>query len=416
MADWAGELDRLLDARFPRMVELRRQLHAHPEVSGQEFQTSLLLYQQLGDWGFQVRLGPEGRGVIADLGVASRDSPPAMFALRADIDALRIHDEKSVAYRSQVEGTMHACGHDGHTAIVAGALAAIADLWQQGALPFTPSLRGIFQPAEETCEGALQMIEAGALEGVGAILATHLDPTRAVGRIGIRGGVFTANCDQMKIAIHGRGGHAARPHEARDPITAAAQLINWLYLQIPRATDSQDAVVVTIGMIEGGHTANVIPERIDLQGTLRTLDSGVRARTMEHIRQLAQAVSQGSQTEIEVTFGIGAQAVHNDAQLVRLVSHTARSWLGEPSVEEIARPSMGSEDFAFYGQRVPAAMFRLGCASSQAGGSGLHTPLFDFDEEALRIGAHIMAHAAVSWMQASAGTSQLNVLPPAPDG
>ncbi len=402
-----GELiKQAVDQRFDRMVKMRRHLHQHPEVSGREFETSLMLYQDLGNNGFEVRLGPEGRGVIADFG--SPNGASRMFAIRADIDALRIQDEKVEPYRSVHEGVMHACGHDGHTAVVAGAISAIADLHRAGELPFEPRLRGVFQPAEETCEGAADMIAAGALDGVDVILATHMDPTRRVGRIGVRKGVFTANCDHMHISIKGRGGHAARPHEARDPISAAAQLIQWLYTQIPRVTDSQDAVVVTIGKIDGGHTANVIPDQVDLQGTLRTLDSRVREGTIEHIERLARGVAEASQTKIDVWYGKAANAVVNDGPLVELIRNASLELLGGESVEKIIRPSMGSEDFALYGTHVPAAMFRLGCVSDGKGGSGLHTPTFDIDEEALRFGAYVMAHTALHWMQAAAEQSRAN--------
>ena len=399
MASWQVELDRIIDVNFDRTVEMRRHIHQHPEVSGSEFETSMLLYQDLGDKGFQVRLGPEGRGVIADLDPPGSVSSIGLFAIRADIDALRIHDEKTVPYRSKCDGIMHACGHDGHTSLVNGAITAISELHQSGALSFRPRLRGVFQPAEETCEGANQMIEFGALEGVDAIIATHLDPNRRVGQIGVRPGVLTANCDLIKVVIEGRGGHAARPHEARDPIAAAAQFIQTLYMHIPRQTDSQDAVVVTIGKVQGGHTANVIPESMELHGTLRTLDAKIRDRTIKHIRRLAEGVAAVSRTKIMVEFGLAASAVENDSSLTELIRQSATSAMGPDGIEEIPRPSMGSEDFAFYGKHVPAAMFRLGCVSDQVGGTGLHTPTFDFDEEALRYGMKVMARSAISWME-----------------
>ena len=328
MTAWQDELDRIIDKNFERTVAMRRRIHRNPEVSGKEFETSMLLYQDLGDKGFQVRLGPEGRGVIADLDPPENGSTTGIFAVRADIDALRIHDEKDVPYRSRCDGVMHACGHDGHTSLVNGAISAIAELHRNGSLPFRPRLRGVFQPAEETCEGANQMIEAGALEGVDAIIATHVDPTRRVGTIGIRAGVLTANCDHMQVTIQGRGGHAARPHEARDPIATAAQFIQTLYMHIPRQTDSQDAVVVTVGLVQGGHTANVIPEVVELGGTVRTLDSKVRDRTMRHIQRLARGVAEITGTKIHVEFGTAANAVENDPRLVEIIRNSASHTLG----------------------------------------------------------------------------------------
>jgi amidohydrolase len=241
------------------------------------------------------------------------------------------------------------------------------------------------------------MIGAGALEGVGAIAACHVDPSRPVGRVGFRAGVFTANCDSMFVHIRGRGGHAARPHEATDPIAAAAQFINAIYLSIPRVTDSQDAVVVTIGQMIAGHNANVIPDHVELRGTLRTLDGGVREQTIGHVRRIAEGVGQTCQTSITVEFAEGTKSVRNDPAMTDLLRQAAASVVGRESIDAIPRPSMGSEDFANYLDRILGAMFRLGCASERAGRSGLHTPTFDVDEESLRIGAKILARTAVAW-------------------
>jgi len=316
-------------------------------------------------------------------------------ALRADIDALRIHDAKQVEYRSQNTGVMHACGHDAHTAAMFGALTAVKRVSERGEIPWSVSVRGIFQPAEETCAGAKQMIEVGALDDVSSVIALHVDPTRQVGRIGIRDGILTANCDEMHIHITGRGGHAARPHEANDPIAAAAQLVNALYLYIPRVTDSQDAAVVTIGQLAGGDTPNVIPEQVSLHGTIRTLDRVVRRQTMQHICRIASGIGGTTDTKIDVHFGLGCNSVENDPGVVGVLRHAGREVLGSDGLEEIERPSMGSEDFAFYSSAVPAAMFRLGCSSKRCGGAGLHTPDFDVDENALRDGARILARAAI---------------------
>jgi amidohydrolase len=380
------------------MIALRRHLHRYPEPSGEEHRTSLRLYQILAEHGYAVRLGPDGCGVLADL-TSDADQRDGVIALRADIDALRIQDQKQVEYCSVVPGTMHACGHDAHSAIVLGALLAVAHLQRQGTLDFPPRLRGIFQPAEETCAGAKQLVAYGALEHVRVAIATHVDPSRPVGRIGLRKGVLTANCDEIILNVLGEGGHAARPHESRDPISAAAQLLNWLYLQIPRSTDSMESVVFTIGRIFGGHNANVIPERVELRGTLRTLDQRVRAKTIELIGRLAESVAAGSQTQIRFETGIEAGAVVNDGKVIDMIERACLGALGPDSIDYIEKPSMGSEDFAFICERVPAAMFRLGCVSEQVGGPGLHSPLFDLDEQAIKIGARVMAETALLWCE-----------------
>ncbi|MFV1965302.1 MAG: M20 family metallopeptidase, partial [Pirellulaceae bacterium] len=333
--NWQQEIDRAVDDRFARMVELRRRMHVHPEVSGEERETSLFLYQLLGDEGFEVRMGPEGCGVIADEQENAEGGP---FALRADIDALRIQDAKRVDYRSQCDGAMHACGHDAHTATVFGAMSALRAVRRAGKLPWNVGVRGIYQPSEETVAGARAMIAVGAVEGAQAVIAVHVDPTLRLGQIGLRVGVLTANCDEMRITINGRGGHAARPHETRDPIAAAAQLINALYLYIPRVTDSREAVVVTIAQIDGGDNANVIPEQVHLRGTIRSLDQAIRRHAMEHICRLAHGTGETTETKIHVEFGLGSHSVCNDVQIVDLFRLATCEVLGPEGVQEILRP------------------------------------------------------------------------------
>jgi amidohydrolase len=397
---WPQQLDETIETHAEEMAALRRRLHANPEPSGQEFETSLHIYQLLSDRQFSVQMGPEGRGVIADLSVS--DSTPRV-AFRADIDALNIQDRKNVPYRSRRPGVMHACGHDAHTAIVYTALIAIEELAAAEKLPWPVPLRGIFEPSEETATGAREMIAAGALEQIEAIFAAHVDPHRVAGRIGLKPGILTANCDAMRMIVNGRGGHAARPHESKDPIAAAAQLISTLYLFVPRATDSREAVVVTIGQIKGGENPNVIPDRVELSGTLRTLDQTVRKRTMEHIRQLARGIEQMSDTTIAVSFEVSVHSVSNDPVLTELVAAAAGEVVGKDQVDQIARPSMGSEDFADFLKQVPGVMFRLGSAPLSGPTCQLHTPDFDIDQRALAIGARILARAAILYCRPGGG-------------
>jgi amidohydrolase len=237
------------------------------------------------------------------------------------------------------------------------------------------------------------MIDAGALDGVRAIFALHVDPSRVAGEIGLRVGAFTAHCDALHIAVHGRGGHGARPHESKDPIAAAAQLINTLYQFVPRVTDSHDAVVLSFGRVCGGQNANVIPEQVELEGTLRTLDAAVRASTIEHIRRLSRGVEEITGTQIEVEFQASIPAVLNDAGATRLVGEAAAEVVGASGVQRIRRPSMGSEDYACYLEYCPGVMFRLGAASALAAVTPLHTPQFDIDESAIAIGVRILARS-----------------------
>jgi amidohydrolase len=241
------------------------------------------------------------------------------------------------------------------------------------------------------------MIKAGAITDVAAIVSLHVDPSRPAGTIGVRPGIFTANCDELRITVQGRGGHAARPHESNDPIAAAAELISTLYQFVPRATDSQDAVVVSFGQIHGGQNSNVIPEQVVLDGTLRTLDRNVREKTITHIRTLAQGIEGVTGTKLDVCFETGIPSVYNDQDLTALVRGVSSELLGVDKVVEMPRPSMGSEDFAAYLEHVPGTMFRLGAAGKNGPWPGLHTPTFDVDERCLAIGAKILARTVIMW-------------------
>lgn len=390
--EWKAQLRSIVKKQAGEVIALRRHFHANPEPSGEELQTSLHLYQQLDKLGLDVRMGPEGCGVVAE---NSHAEDAKIVAVRGDIDALRIQDAKDVSYRSTVDGIMHACGHDAHSAIVFGVAKALTELIQQEASPWPIAFRTIFQPAEETATGAAQMIEAGVLEGVDKIFALHVAPPRRTGEIGIRSGAMTAHCDSLQIVVKGRGGHAARPHESKDPIAASALLISSLYQFIPRATDSHDAVVLTFGRITGGENPNVIPDTVELWGTMRTLDATVRRDTIEQIRQTADGVAEITGTKIEVSFHVSIPSVYNDADLTRLVWEQAEEIVGEEHVVLIGRPSMGSEDFACYLENVPGVMFRLGCSDDLASVKPLHTPEFDIDESALEIGVNILAQSVI---------------------
>ena len=333
-ADWRNRIDAAVDESLERMIALRRHLHAHPEPSGEELQTSLHLYQLFDEMGLAVRMGPEGCGVVVE---SRNPNAGRRIALRADIDALRIEDQKQTPYRSTVPEVMHACGHDAHTATVFGALAALDRLECDRALPWPVTWRGIFQPAEETGDGAKAMIAAGASQASTAIIAdarrsdtAGRHDWRAVGR-------STASCDDMRITVRGRGGHAARPHESNDPIAAAAELVSTLYQFVPRATDSQDAVVVSFGQIHGGQNSNVIPEEVVLEGTVRTLNRDVREKTVQHIRTLAEGIERVTGAKLEVCFR-ARQSVRAERRrdLTKLVSRVAAELLGAENVRDAA--------------------------------------------------------------------------------
>ncbi len=393
---WKGRLDAAVDSFADRIVTIRRHLHAHPEPSGEEVRTTRFLRDRLEEAGIDTRIAMGEIGLIAQLPENPREAA-GRIGLRADIDALRIQDAKECEYRSRTPGVMHACGHDGHSAVVLGAMLALHLAACEGALPWPVRCRALFQPAEETNRGALAMIAAGALHGLDALLSLHMDPSRPAGEIGVRPGILTADCDELHIRITGKGGHASRPHDSIDPIAAAAQLINAIYLFVPRRIDSHDPVVITIGQIHGGENYNVIPNQVVLRGTMRSLGGEIRQKAMEHIHAVARGIAQASGARIEIKFLPGPPSVLNDARLTDLIRAVGVDLLGPERVRHIARASMGGEDFAHYLVHVSGGMFRLGCATAAPGRAMLHSPEFDIDERALAIGAKILARCVVRW-------------------
>ncbi|WP_417849162.1 M20 metallopeptidase family protein [Thalassoglobus sp.] len=389
---WQQAVERSVNDHFDEIREVRRYLHQHPEPSGAEVETTQYLARRLQKFGVKVQFGPENRGLIVD---GPAFTTPKV-GLRADIDALRIQDQKQTSYCSQVDGLMHACGHDAHSATVYGAMLALIDVEKSGLVDSIP-WRVLFQPAEETNEGARQLVEAGAVDGLQALFSLHMDPSRQVGTIGVRTGDFTADCNELEIEVLGRGAHAARPHEACDPIAAVAQLISSIFLFVPRSTDSQEPVVVSFGQINAGQNPNVIPDRVLVRGTLRTLREEVSKNTISHLERLARGVAEASGTSIHVRHHGGPPAVYNDPRLTEILTSSATAILGRENVQEIPKPSMGGEDFANYLCKVKGAMFRLGCASGDSPAPPLHSPLFDIDENALAIGAKILARSVIQW-------------------
>ncbi len=387
---WRTVIDEAVESRRELLREVRRRLHSHPEPSREEYQTTRFLAGELETAGIHSTIAPTGRGIVA--------GPPgsngeAAIAFRGDIDALRIHDAKTVPYRSRRDGVMHACGHDAHATMVLG---TALGLWQaRGALPPGLAWRAIFQPAEEVGEGAIEMIAAGAMNNVQAVIALHVDPERAVGRIGYRQGVLTAFCQELQVEIQGLGGHAARPHQSVDPIGIASQFITSVYQFVPRSIDSRDPIVVTFGSIQGGTSANIIPEQVVLKGTIRTLSAAAAARVDERIRQIACGLSEASGGTIHVEFRRGTDAVVNDPDVTRTCVRAAGEVVGEANLDEIALASMGGEDFSGYLKYAPGCLLRLGVGAPDRQGHFLHSPHFDIDEQALVIGAKVLAHSVV---------------------
>jgi amidohydrolase len=378
---------------LPRLSQFRRHLHRYPELSGEEFSTTTYLSKQLTGAGIAHRVAGGKRGVMTEiLEPADPGAGTPVVAMRADIDALPIQEESDIPYRSKKAGVMHACGHDAHSAILLGTTIAL-----NRARASPVAWKSIFQPSEESGRGACEMVQQGALEGVDAIIALHVDPNLPVGKVAITPGPRTAFCQDFTIQITGRGGHGARPHITVDPIATAAHLITLLYQAIPRQTDARKPLIVTIGAIKAGHTSNVIPDTASLQGTIRSLDAAVSAHARETLERLCTSVALAFNARISTLFDRLLPGMVNDTRIATQSAEVARRLLGPENVLSNEPPSMGAEDFADYLQVIPGCMIGLGAKAADRQITPLHTATFDIDEAALPIGARLLTALVLQW-------------------
>ncbi|MEW6723851.1 MAG: M20 family metallopeptidase [Bacillota bacterium] len=377
---------------LPRLVEIRRDLHRHPELGMEEVRTAGIVAAILEELGTEVKTGVGGTGVV---GLLRGARPGKTIALRADMDALPVADQKEVDYRSQEPGKMHACGHDGHTTALLGAAMLLASLRHE----LSGNVKFLFQPAEEGPGGAEPMIAAGAMKNpkVDAIIGAHLAPRQKVGEIGILAGPISAATDQFNVTITGQGGHGAHPEGTVDPIVIAAQAIVNLQQITSRETSAFKPLVVTVGTINGGYRYNVIPDRVSFSGTVRTTDPALRATMPDRLRRIIGGICQAHRAEFEFEYIPGYPPNVNDAAMCEFVAGVARELLGPEAVVTDV-PSMGGEDFSYFGQLSPSCFYRLGGGDSEQYSFPLHNPRFDFDERALAVGAALMAACARKYL------------------
>jgi amidohydrolase len=387
------QLDRYLEEAEPKLIAFRRHVHQHPELSGKETNTAHFISQVLSGAGIPHRVAVNGCGIIGEI-MRSPDPAAPVIALRADIDALPIQEETDTVFRSNNAGVMHACGHDAHTAML---LTTALALKQENNLPF--SWRAIFQPSEEEGQGAQQLIQEGALENVQGILALHVDPNRQIGRVGITPGPRTAFCRDFIIDVRGRGGHAARPYTTIDPIAAAAHLVTLIYQALPRSSDARDPLVVTVGMIQGGYTSNVIPDLVTLKGTIRALRREVAIEASATLERLSDATAAAFKADINVTFKNLLNGMVNDEHTANVCAEVAREFLGPQNVVCNDPPSLGGEDFADYAAKVPGCMMTLGVAFPDKKVTPLHTATFELNEAALLVGPKLLARGLLHWVK-----------------
>jgi amidohydrolase len=377
------------------LVALRRDLHAHPELGRAEVRTTAVVAARLAAAGLQPRVMSGGAGLLCDVaapGVRPDDGPT--LALRADLDALPVPDEKDVPYRSTVRGCSHACGHDVHTAVVLGAGLLLAGVAARVALP--GRVRLVFQPAEElTPGGALEVIAAGALDGVGQIFSVHCDPRSDVGTVGLKVGAITGSADHVQVRLTGPGGHTARPHLTADLVYALAKVATDVPAVLSRRVDPRAGLSVVWGHVAAGTAPNAIPREGVLSGTVRALDAAVWEQAPQVVEQAVRGVVSPYGVDCEVTYTRGVPPVVNDARSTRLLAGAAHAVVGPDSVFETEQ-SLGGEDFAWYLGAVPGALARLGVRRpGDTADRDLHQGSFDVDERSIAVGVRLLSATAL---------------------
>jgi amidohydrolase len=394
VSDLPEDLDEFLSGHTQELIAFRRDLHAHPEVAHTERRSTAKVAQRLMAAGLRPRLMSAGTGMWADVGTG--DGP--MVALRADLDALPIPDEKNVPYRSTVPNACHACGHDVHTTVLLGTGLFLADRAARGLLP--GRVRLLFQPAEEVVEGALVAMGEGAITGVDRIFALHCDPRFEVGQIGLRTGPITGACDKIRVKVSGPGGHTARPHLTADLVYALGKIVTELPAALSRRVDPRSSLSLVWGEVSAGLTHSAIPERGSAAGTVRCLDEQVWHAAPGLLEELVTSVASAYGVAAEVEYIRGVPPAVNEAVSTAIVEAAATQVLG-PDALSPAPQSLGAEDFAWYLESVPGTLARLGTRTPGLGGHrDLHQATFDVDERAIGVGVRLMAATALAALRA----------------
>lgn len=379
----------------PRLIEIRRHLHSHPELSGEEFQTAAYVAGVLSSCGLHVKEGVGKVGVTGELAGSGTDS--RLLAIRADMDALPICERTGLEFASRRDGLMHACGHDVHTTVGLGTAMVLSQL----GCPPPGNVRFLFQSAEEIAQGARWMVQDGVMEHVTGIFSVHVFPSIPAGVIGVRYGALTAAADDLEIVILGESGHGARPHEAVDAIWIAAQVVTTLQQAISRTQNPLRPVVLTFGQINGGRAPNVIADQVNLLGTVRSLHPETSELLPKWIEKIVANVCQPYGARYQIHYRRGVPSVQNNMAMTQLIESAAVEAWGGLGVEVIHEPSLGAEDFSVYLQHAPGSMFRLGVGFRDRPNYPLHHPQFEVDESAIITGVVTLAYAACKYWQQS---------------
>ena len=373
-------IDHRIDSFIKEIIDIRRHLHAHPELSGMEYQTAILIAGYLREIGWKVKESIGRTGVVAEFGPTNN----GYLGFRVDMDALPIDENTDLQFTSKSEGIMHACGHDFHVCIGLGVAQLIKDY------PLKLGVRLIFQPAEEIASGARWMIDDGVTKDLKSILGVHVFPDLSSGKIGIKEGSLTAAAGELSVEIIGKSGHGARPHEGIDAVWAASKIISGIQELITRKLNPLDPVVITFGKISGGKAYNVIAEKVNILGTVRCTNLKLFDNIGDWLDKNITSIAESCGANVIVKFRKITPPVNNDLEINRFIRDSAIDLFGRENVVELQKPSLGAEDFAEFLNYLPGAMFRLG-VSGKFGCAPLHSSEFNPDENAIRVGIKLIA-------------------------
>ena len=385
-----------IDELVPDLVAMRRDLHEHPELAFEEVRTSGIVAQRLKALGLEVQTGVAKTGVVGLLRGEATEQDGKTIAIRADMDALPILEENDVEYRSQTDGKMHACGHDGHTSIAL----AVADILSKRRADLKGNVKFLFQPAEERIGGAKPMVKEGVMQGVDGVIGLHLISNYPMGRVGVRAGTVFASADMFELTVHGKGGHAAMPEGSVDPIVIAASIITTLQTLISRETSPFSPAVITIGTIRAGTAFNIIPETAVMQGTMRAYTKEHREKMIRRIREVTTGIASSMGGSCEVTFFDGCPPCINDPKITELVHTAAVATVGENLVDSDEQVlTSGSDDMAFFLDAAPGCYFIVGTRNEQKGVTyPHHHPRFNVDEDSLPVAVEVLTRAALDFL------------------
>ncbi|KXS44126.1 MAG: amidohydrolase [Candidatus Frackibacter sp. T328-2] len=376
------------------IIEWRRQIHAYPELGCKEFKTANLIADVLRELDIEVETEVGDTGVV---GVLNGDDNGPTIALRADMDALPIQEGTDLPYASQNDGVMHACGHDAHVAMVLG----VAKLLTEIEIKLPGNIKFIFQPNEEQPPGGAKgMISDGVLANpnVDAIAALHVNPQLPTGMLAVKEGPIMAAADKFTVKIKGQGGHGAAPHQTVDPIIVTTHVIQALQTIVSRQVDPLEAVVLSIGELQGGSSFNVIAEEVNFAGTVRTLNSELRKKMPQLIEKTISGVVDSFNAEYDLTYEKGYPILNNDKEMVNYLEDVSDQIIGKRKTLQLNNPSMGGEDFAYYAQKVPGVFAHLGVGKSSGEIYPWHHPKFNLDEAALSMGTAILGQLAYDYL------------------